>query len=176
MVLLPGLTSVQALLGTLVSDDGSELVVYKLVTVALEDSKGRKFGRGEVFLADFAAECALFFSRAPALRGTGSAGLLRLKVGGAVARPSSRAAWQLANDWIGDLAGEDETMAEYVTAESEQPGLANGETWDGSGPEESVEQDTISSQRPSHLGANQTCFANRLFNGFGNFFRALLQR
>eukprot|EP00435_Cladocopium_sp_Y103_P010900 s2474_g2.t2 len=143
MALLPGLTSVQALLDTLVASDGTDLVAYKLTTVGLEDSRGRKFGRGEVFIADFAAECALFFSRAPALRGAGSTGLIRLKVGASVARPASRSALELADIWINEMAGDDDVMAEYVTAESE-PALANGpEPRVGSGTEESADEDTV---------------------------------
>ena len=143
MVMLPGVTSVQSLLDTLVSADGTELVFYKLVTVALEDSKGRKFGKGKVFLADFAAECALYFSRAPALRGVGSAGLIRLQVGSAVARPASRAAWALAEAWISELAGDDDTMAEYVTAGSDFQLGADGDGHGGSETEESVDADTV---------------------------------
>ena len=46
----------------------------------------------------------------------------RLKVGDAVARPASRPLWPFVDNWIAELAGEDETMQEYFTAETDPPG------------------------------------------------------
>ena len=66
MVALPGLTVVQSALESLAPDEGAEQVVYKTFEVALEDSRGQKFSKGTIYLADFSA---LFFCSAPALRG-----------------------------------------------------------------------------------------------------------
>ena len=117
----------ESALGGLIGDDGAELAVYKQVEVGLEDSRGRRFGIGIMFIADLSAECAFFFSRAPSLRGGRSPGggeLIRMKVGDAVARPASRGAWQVAEAWIAEQAGADELVQEYQTAES---GVPNGE-------------------------------------------------
>ena len=43
----------------------------------------------------------------------------RLKAGEAVARPASRHIGPVVDSWIAELAGEDETMQEYFTAESD---------------------------------------------------------
>eukprot|EP00435_Cladocopium_sp_Y103_P044796 s2013_g12.t1 len=145
MVILPGLTTVQSVLDSLLSDLGSEQLVYKLEEAHLEDSRGRKFGKGSVYLVDFSAECALFFSRAPALRGAAASGIQRLKVGDAVARPAAKAAWQMSEAWIAELAGEDEAIQEYFTAESDFPGAAQEEqspagTYGPGTPDEAVER------------------------------------
>ena len=127
LILLPGVTVAESALGGLIGDDGAELAVYKQVEVGLEDSRGRRFGVGIMFIADLSAECAFFFSRAPSLRGGRSPGggeLIRMKVGDAVARPASRGAWQVAEAWIAEQAGADELVQEYQTAES---GVPNGE-------------------------------------------------
>jgi len=127
LILLPGVTSSETALGGLIDDDGAELAVYKQVEVGLEDSRGRRFGVGVMFIADLSAECTPFFSRAPSLRGGRSPGggdLVRMKVGNAVARPSARAAWQVADAWIAEQAGPDELVQEYQTAES---GVPDGE-------------------------------------------------
>ena len=127
MVILPGLTTVQSVLDALVGELGSEQLVYKLEEANLEDSRGRRFGKGSVYLVDFSAECALFFSRAPALRGAAAVSIQRLKVGDSVARPAAKAAWQMSEAWIAELGGEDEAIQEYFTADSDLPGAASEE-------------------------------------------------
>lgn len=127
MVILPGLTTVQSVLDALVGELGSEQLVYKLEEANLEDSRGRRFGKGSVYLVDFSAECALFFSRAPALRGAAAVSIHRLKVGDSVARPAAKAAWQMSEAWIAELGGEDEAIQEYFTADSDLPGAASEE-------------------------------------------------
>eukprot|EP00435_Cladocopium_sp_Y103_P041784 s2396_g11.t1 len=126
LILLPGVTLAESMLGELVGDDGVELAVYKQVEVGLEDSRGRKFGSGVMFIADLSAECSLFFCRTPALRGSAGADIVRMKVNGAVARPASRSAWQVAEAWISEHAGTDELVQEYQTAESELLGEEAG--------------------------------------------------
>ena len=98
----------QSLLNGLAPDEGAEQIAYKLVEVALQDCKGRKFGKGTIYLADFSGECALFFCRAPALRrGASVQGMHRVKVGNAVARPASRPMLPVVDAWIAELAAED---------------------------------------------------------------------
>jgi len=44
-------------------------LVSKDFSLALEDARGRKFGHGDMLMADFAADCCSSFYRAPVLRG-----------------------------------------------------------------------------------------------------------
>ena len=117
LVLLPALAEVQEILESLQDAEGNPLVVSKDFSVALEDARGRKFGHGDMLMADFAADCCSSFYRAPVLRGAAQQGLLRLMVGAAVARPASRSALALAAEWIAEMAEADEAILEYFTAE-----------------------------------------------------------
>ena len=117
MVMLPVLEEVQGVLDQLVDEEGTSLFVSREVDVPLEDSAGRKFGVGAMALVDFVADCAAQFARTPALRGAASAGLLRMTVRGAVARPASRGVLQLAAAWIDEMAEIDENLQKYFTGE-----------------------------------------------------------
>lgn len=123
MVALPDTEEVQAILDSAVDPDGCSLVVSCAFQVNLEDSRSWKFGTGQVILADFAADCAGWFTRAPALRGPSRAGLIRIMVGESVAKPSTKSALQVADQWIADMDRLDDALAEYFTPDE---GLGNG--------------------------------------------------
>lgn len=133
MVILPFLDDVREVLTHCFLDgEGSHLVLYHEAVLPFEDAKGRKFGQGKVFLADFADECAGSFTRTPALRGGGPPGMLRLLVEGAVARPAVKGALNAAAEWIGDVADTDEGLQEYFTPE--ETGDLNLNALDGVAP------------------------------------------
>lgn len=56
----------------------------------------------------------------PALRSAASAGVFRLRVGDAVARPAPRAAWDASEAWVKEIGEEDEHFGEYFTAQSDE--------------------------------------------------------
>eukprot|EP00438_Fugacium_kawagutii_P009052 Skav200344 [mRNA] locus=scaffold2819:20333:22752:- [translate_table: standard] len=118
MVALPAGEQVTSVLEQMIDEeDGTPLVVFKEVTVNLEDARGRRFGSGPMVLADFAAECAAFFRRTPSLRGAAALGILRLNVMNTVARPAVRNLLTVADQWIAEIAGQDDAMLDYFTAE-----------------------------------------------------------
>ena len=99
------------------SDDRGEVICQE-VTIGLEDSRGRRFGSGQVLLVDFPRDYASLFIRATGLRGAALAGLHRINVDGTAARPAAKAAWNAASLWISDMAAGDESIQEYLTADS----------------------------------------------------------
>ena len=119
MGLVPALAEVADALGVLVDGAGQSLLVTKDVRLPIEDSRGKRFGEADLWLVDFAADCAASFIRGPAVRGSKAGGdIIRLRIGEVVARPSSQAAWSASNDWIAEMA-EDDSMNEYLTAAEE---------------------------------------------------------
>ena len=121
MGILPALDLVSRVLDGMVNAEGDPLAVFRDVTIAVLDSGGRKFGNADVLLVDFSAECVGQFRRGPALRSSGGAGIFRLRVGEAVARPAPRSAWEAAEAWIQEMAEQDASMQEYLTAQEEDP-------------------------------------------------------
>lgn len=121
MGILPALDLVSRVLDGMVNAEGDPLAVFRDVTIAVLDSGGRKFGNADVLLVDFSAECVGQFRRGPALRSAGGAGIFRLRVGEAVARPAPRSAWEAAEAWIQEMAEQDGSMQEYLTAQEEDP-------------------------------------------------------
>ena len=115
MVVAPATDEVQAVLETLGGSDAG-LAVIKQVNLGLEDSRGRKFGQGNAFVVDLAAESCIYFVRGPAMRGTAYADVVRLKVGEAVARPNVKSATALADEWLAEVGAQDDSLAEYLTA------------------------------------------------------------
>ena len=105
-------------------------VMYHQVTMALEDARGRRFGTGEVLLADFPIDALAAFSKPSSLRGAAAFGLIRINVDGTVARPSARSAWSASDEWIKEAADVDDSLQEYITGESgaeqEQELIPNG--------------------------------------------------
>ena len=119
MVAMPATEAVSAALDRFEELEDSVPVVQTVVEGNLEDSRGRKFGRGQFRLADFPVESAVLFSRGPALRGQAAAGIHRIKVQDVFARPAARNTLELADAWIKELADQDESMGEYLTAPEE---------------------------------------------------------
>ena len=118
MVFLPTFAGVVELLDAL-DLEGSRLeVLFKEVTIDLEDAKGRKFGTGAAILADFPKEALPFFALSSTVKGAAAKRLIRLNVNGTVARPALRGATSLAADWISEFAEMEDVMVEYLTAES----------------------------------------------------------
>ena len=109
MGILPALDLVSRVLDGMVNAEGDPLAVFRDVTIAVLDSGGRKFGNADVLLVDFSAECVGQFRRGPALRSAGGAGIFRLRVGEAVARPAPRSA-----AWIQEMAEQDASMLEAM--------------------------------------------------------------
>ena len=126
MGILPNIQEVQSVLESLGDREENAAVFHKEIRLAVEDSRGRKFGQASVIIADFNKECCPAFRRGPALRGRLGAEFLRLKVEETVARPSSRAAWLASEEWISEMA-EDESMYEYITAAEEVQPVADGD-------------------------------------------------
>ena len=131
MGVLPALDLVHRVLEGMVNTDGEALVVFREVVMAVLDSGGRKFGNADVLLADFSSDCAGSFRRGPAIRSTGGADLFRLRVGEAVARPAPRPAWEASEVWIQEMAEQDASMQEYMTANDEAPLGDAGEVGSG---------------------------------------------
>lgn len=104
-------------------------VLYQGFNLALEDARGRRFGTGDVLLADFPAEALGAFTKPSSLRGAAAVGLIRINVDGTVARPAARSAWAASDEWIKDAGDVDDSLQEYITGESggEQPNGVGGD-------------------------------------------------
>ena len=141
LVVAPATEYVAAFLDLLSSSDERGEVVCHETALALEDSRGRKFGTGQVLLVDFPSEYAPLFIRAAGLRGSALADLHRINVNGTAARPAVKAAWNAASLWISDMAVGDESIQEYLTADSGLEGDGEVMIPDGE-PEHAVDDQT----------------------------------
>ena len=151
LVVAPATEYVAAFLDLLgSSDDRGEIITHE-VSLALEDSRGRKFGTGTVLLVDLPADYAGAFLRAGGLRGAALVGLHRINVDGTVARPAAKAAWNAAALWISEMAAGDETIQEYLTAESGLEADAEELLPDAGADQEAVEQTDLVAQLQARI-------------------------
>ena len=118
MVFLPAFTGAAELLDSLDLEGTRVEVLFKELTIDYEDAKARKFGSGTAILADFPKEALPFFALSSSVKGAAAKRVIRLNVGGTVARPALRGAVAQASEWIAEFADLDDVMGEYQTAES----------------------------------------------------------
>ena len=143
LVVAPATDFVVELLDFLSSVEDRGEVIHHEEVVALEDSRGRKFGTGTVLLVDFPADYASLFLRASGLRGAALASLHRVNVDGTAARPAAKAAWNVASLWISDMAAGDESIQEYLTADSGLEGDAEELQPDGEAAQSADQTDLV---------------------------------
>ena len=117
MVVMPPDDLTTAALESLAEGETPLDVMYQAFTMALEDARGRRFGTGDVLLADFPVDALSAFTRPSSLRGAAAMGLIRINVNGVVARPAARAAWAASDNWIKEGAEADDSLQEYITGE-----------------------------------------------------------